>query len=682
METGARRVGPFRNYLLAYGTLLRIIAALGSHFAVGRGVLFLRYLDFGVALLAWPRRPMERSFASAFQANRRWWPRQRLVSNLQLIIRRELFVAVMLGEEEPERMISCPNSASLHRHFKSKKALCLIAFPIFQGVLLLAGTIYAQTTQSEHNEKKVPPSIHGTVLNRLTGEPVGRALVFSPDRQFATLTDERGHFEFELPQEMRETAGRHQLGNTSLLVKKPGFLGNENQPATAFPLTISELTLYLVPESLIVGHVHIPESEGETRIHLELYRKDVSGGKERWQQTGTFTTWADGEFRFSELPAGTYKLSTAEALDRDPLVFSSGAKQFGYPPTYFPSATDFAGATPLQLATGVTLQADMTVTRREYHEVKIAVASVAAAQQPINVQVYPLGHPGPGYSLGYNPEERQIQGMLPDGNYTLKAELYGPTTMTGVLSFSVRGAALEGPSVNLIPDGTVVVKVNEEFSSEQGSPQGSQGNVGSLVDRGLEVQVNLLPVDEFSPGRTLASEPNRELQDGSKIIRNISPGQYRVQAWPSRGFVASVQSNGKDLVHELLTVGMGGTIAPIEITVRDGAALLSVYPEFGQRSDNSVQAGESRQVFIYVVPLDGGEVQENILFVDEQNPSVSQYLRPGSYRVLAFDRHQQGLDFADQEELKRISSKGQVIELTANQKQQVRANVIREDNSE
>jgi hypothetical protein len=85
------------------------------------------------------------------------------------------------------------------------------------------------------------------------------------------------------------------------------------------------VTIALAPEALIVGHVEVPGSEGEVRIDCELYRKGMKEGQETWSPAGSFTTWANGEFRFSELQAGTYKLITHEQMDRDVMLQIPGA---------------------------------------------------------------------------------------------------------------------------------------------------------------------------------------------------------------------------------------------------------------------------------------------------------------------------------------------------------------------
>lgn len=588
--------------------------------------------------------------------------------------------------------------AIMCRCFRATKWLCAFAAATLLFAFPFGSVTKGQTKSLSDGNAGDPSEIHGSVLNRITREPIGRALVYSPDRQYATLTDDRGHFEFRFHQEpeskieqpadvggtlssFRTTYPRNSRPAV-LFAKKPGFLPMENQPFAInyIASTTSEITLYLVPESLIVGHVNIPESEGEPRIRLELYRREMRAGKERWEQVDGFTTWADGEFRFCSLPAGTYKVITTEELDRDPLVFAPEGKLFGYPPSYYPAARDFSTSTPLQVSAGATIQADITVTRHAYYNVKIPVGN-AVLGQPMNIQIYPSGHPGPGYSLGYNPNEKEIQGMLPDGNYTLKAGMFGPSTMTGISNFSVNGEPLAGPAINLIPDPSLIVKVKEEFQAAQSNiQQGNSEQPGATKQ--VNVQINLMPIEEFDSGSALVAEPAQETQDGTLIIHNVRPGQYRVHVLPAIGYAASVRSDGKDLLHEPLIVGMGGYISPIEITLRDDAAELTVAAEFSQSANRQKQDDAPRQLFVYVLPTEGGETQLNVLFVNWQNASASRQLRPGSYRVLVFDREQPGLDYADQETLKKFESKGQLLELTANQKEKVRATVIREDDSQ
>src|SRR5258707_4267456 len=158
-------------------------------------------------------------------------------------------------------------------------------------------------------------SLRGTVVNSATHEPISRALVFSPDNRYATMTDDRGHFEFKFPLgEAEKTAGfagtsdlrsletsqlQHARANrpTVLMARKTGFLSRNNgQEGIQIGPAQQELTIYLVPEARIVGHVILPGSDGSDKIQVELYRRQVREGCEHWDSAGTVMSRSDGEF--------------------------------------------------------------------------------------------------------------------------------------------------------------------------------------------------------------------------------------------------------------------------------------------------------------------------------------------------------------------------------------------------
>src|SRR5262249_33019185 len=157
-----------------------------------------------------------------------------------------------------------------------------------------------------------------------------------PDNRFATMTDERGRFQFNLPAAnyVRKIGDGYPY---SLMARKPGFLSPNNEQAVIRAgEDISEITISLVPEALIIGRVQIPRSDGFERMQVGLYRRVVREGAEHWDSIGTATSRSDGEFRFAELQSGAYKIVTQEMLDRDPL--NPRGALFGYPPVFYPTA--------------------------------------------------------------------------------------------------------------------------------------------------------------------------------------------------------------------------------------------------------------------------------------------------------------------------------------------------------
>ena len=214
---------------------------------------------------------------------------------------------------------------------------------LFTGVFPTS-SVRAQITQGMNGLPDGPTSVRGKVLNRITHEAISRALVFSPDQRYAMLTDDRGRFEFKFPARVPEPkeeltgtpdASAYRLRELRMVqnarpnlfyARKPGFLQNGSNPSIGLATSADppEIVIYLEPESLIVGNVNLPGSEGDMRIHVQIYRRQIVEGQEHWQEVRTFTTWADEEFRFSELEAGTYKVGTNEQLDRNPTIYAPG----------------------------------------------------------------------------------------------------------------------------------------------------------------------------------------------------------------------------------------------------------------------------------------------------------------------------------------------------------------------
>jgi hypothetical protein len=382
----------------------------------------------------------------------------------------------------------------------------------------------------------------------------------------------------------------------------------------------------------------------------------------------SFTTWADGEFRFSELTAGTYKVGTTEELDRDPLTFTPGGQLFGFPPIFYPGVSDFASAASIPLAAGATVQANLSPIRHEYYPVKIPVMN-AGDGRSMNVRIYPLGHPGPGYSLGYNSAEQLIEGTLPDGNYTLQANTQGRPGSTGFLNFAVSGGPREGPPINLLPNASFTVTVREEFKSGQnvfveGTAEPGDGQSNTRLQRQVNVHVMLTPIEEFGSGEAGASQPVETSAEHVLVIPNVRPGRYRVHVESDVGYAASIAYGGTDLLQQPLVVGMGGPSSPIELTLRDDGAEV----------DGKVQ--EAIECHVYFLPLDNSSGQYRETNTTPDGSFAITQLSPGTYRVLAFDHQEGDLAYTDGEAMRKLESKGQVIQVDAGQKEHLRLRII------
>jgi hypothetical protein len=514
------------------------------------------------------------------------------------------------------------------------------------------------------------------------------------------LTDDRGHFAFQFPaqesateqdQTATQNSGLYQrLRNLSLqaiLARKPGYLDSDNGPPELAAPGHSDITILLDPECRIVGHINIPE--GDTRIRVELFRHQTMERRDLWLPAGTFRIWENGEFRFFNLQAGTYRLVTDELLDRDPLTSATSEHLLGFPPVFYPGGSDFNSAGDIQLAAGATFQAEISVSRHAYYPVKIPVVN-ATAGQSLHVQVYPLESPSPGYALAYNPGAQMIQGSLPDGNYTVKAQTSGVPASTGILNLAVNGAPSEGASLHLVPNGEVTVRVNEEFDSGQSVfDDGAQEPPDTPRDTArppqARIQVMLTPMEGFGLEQARPSQPSEGAQEHTLSIENVPPGRYRVDVESGVGYAARVVAGDTDLLHRLLVVGTGVSNFSIDVTLRDDGAELAGTVENSSTESATSHGTDNDGVassYVYFVPVAGGSGQFRETFAGSDGSFMQEQLPPGTYRVVAFDRQQDGLADPSEEAMRTIESQGQLIQVTAGGKMHLTLKIVSEADSQ
>jgi hypothetical protein len=591
-----------------------------------------------------------------------------------------------------------PNSKVVHR---PARVLTCYAFALVT-CLTLASEVSAQpgpliSNQAGQSPPSSPDVVQGTVVNRVTGEPVARALVYTPDNRFATLTDDRGRFELKFPpqdktpppgpstnddpdtfqakqREMQQWYQRNSRPST-FFAKKQGYLPPANSWTMSYSTTqhVSPIVITLEPEGYIIGHIQLPDAEGTENGQVQLYRQEFEEGRPSWRQVDTAKIRANGEFRFAELPAGTYKVFTLEQIERIPPIFNPRGQLFGYPPVYFPNTKDFSSAAPIHLAAGATFAANISPARREYYPVKIAV-SRAAAGNGVSIVVYPQGHPGPGYELGFDPSEEAVRGFLPDGSYTLKLSTRQQQEgFSGILNFTVRGGPVEGLSVALIPNISLAVNVKTDFPLEVSNNEQAQRHGGRTIYKG-QVLISLAPVDSFQNGRGAFANLHYGNEENGEVIANVAPGTYWARIQAPASYVASAIWGGTDLLHHPLAVGSDGAGTPIEIVLRDdGAEVSGTVQESGHNNSPNANApaGPAGNATVYFVPASDSDGQFRAVGTGENGQFALSHIPPGTYRLLAFATAQKELDFFNAVEMGRYESKGIVLQLAPKQREQL-----------
>jgi hypothetical protein len=591
---------------------------------------------------------------------------------------------------------SLPRSARVEQCTSSGFLLSILLL----FALVLSKQARGQSLPSTNSKKN---SIHGVVINGITREPISHALVFSPDNRFATMTDDQGRFELAFPQavagkNLRSNDtwsidgatydfGSYSIFSNTLKARKPGFLKSENSTRPENDSSAApgmDVTITLVPEALIVGHIVLPSANAYDRIGVELYKRQVSEGRPHWNRAGFTNTRSNGEFRFADLEPGTYKLFTRELLDRDPLTFDPRGPMYGYPPAYFPKAIDFQTASLIQLTPGTTFQAELSPLRQPYYPVKVPISN-GPDEQEVVISVAVQGRKGPGFELAYNGREQRIEGSLPDGTYLIEATSFGPQGATGSTTITVKGAALEGSPMTLMPHSSVRFNVKLEFHSKDSEENRNQSVVRQ--SQGLRQTVNprLEPLDEFGIRNAPQLHQPTSPDDDSLVFEDVAPGRYRVRIDSSEGFTAALTSGDIDLLRLPLTVGTGSSLV-IDATMHDDGAELSgsvegIGTEPTTAGNATAEGGRSYTMsqlpaFVYCIPLpeSSGEFREGFAMWDGQ--FHLQQVPPGAYRVLAFDRQQPDLEYRSVEAMRTYDTKGQIVRLVTGQKENISLQLI------
>jgi hypothetical protein len=127
-----------------------------------------------------------------------------------------------------------------------------------------------------------------------------------------------------------------------------------------------------------------------------------------------------------------------------------------------------------------------------------------------------------------------------------------------------------------------------------------------------------------------------------------------------------------------LVVGAGGTMAPVEITVRDDGAELEGTVDSSKSSPAaSVPQGRfgGPQDVVYVVPIDGMDSRTKVTGLNPDGSFTIPQIAPGTYHVFAID-NSQPMQSVSEEWLKQHESKVQVLRVVAEQKEHLRLSLI------
>jgi len=529
--------------------------------------------------------------------------------------------------------------------------------------------------------------LHGTVVDGVTGKPLTRALVLSPDRRLGVMTDGEGRFQVDLsvPPRTGSPTGNgdsyplsafQRFGQTLYLsAQKPGYIQTGQQALLPLDdsLSSTEVKIKLMPAAIVTGRISAAGTDSAANVHVLLLLHQVTGdGTPVWQQAGSATANSRGEFHFANLRPGEYTVMTQEWRGDQPSPQPHPMVTQRYPPTFYGDVSGLDAAIKLRLHYGDTPQVELHLHLTNYYRVAVPVAN-SAPTPSVGVQLLDQTAFN-GFQLGYNSHTGMVEGLLPSGHYTLLFTGNAPQQATGqsqqsfaVTSINVSDAPLQTASIALSPSSPVMVRVHDQLTGQQAPQPDYEGQILSgisaraggsqILNAQQSAPVLQLILRDVERNGGYMSVPGQTGHNDELMVPNVPPGRYFVHPQVYRGgYVASLTCGGVDLLRQPLVVGSSGGTSPIDAVVRDDNPKLS-------GTVTSAGGPLPQQMFIMFLPTDS-PAQFTQSYAGPDGKFTVPNLAPGSYRVLALAAVRRQLPYNDAEWMRRLDGKGST--LTAN----------------
>ena len=538
-----------------------------------------------------------------------------------------------------------------------KRSSLLLVFSL--GVVL-SGTAVSQISPSRSSKSDAAFTLSGSVMNSVTGESVGHALVrIEGSSQRTVFADGEGHFQIE-----GLTAGM-----VTVSAQKPGYFSPQELRGRAdnglvTVGTTDSVVLKLTPQSAISGRVTDTTGQPIEHMPVRLTAKPLREGRKHWEPRGQQQTDEDGRYRFANLMPGTYYLAAGPSSDDTRLLAGTERPKTGYASMYYPGVPDLASASPIQLAPGQHAEAEFSLSAGPVYHVTGTVAGYPPHQ---GVGVMFLSQSGDDLSLParFNMETGGFDvDSVPPGGYVVKAfsraDPDRPLRAEARLNVAANVENLHlvlGPAMSI----PLVVRMESRASSNQGT--GTGGSQGPPP-----VSVRLIPSDPTIP-ESYSTVVRGNQGAYSVALQNVDPGKYSVDLMPQGAwYVQSAQYGQTNLLYDDLSIASAGQTYPMEIVLRDDGATLT----------GSVKSpdGTGALATVVAVPEPASRVSAKVAYSSLQNGFTFNGLAPGEYLIYAFD-YADRLEYSNPDVLQAYASQAAHVTLAPNQKTQVVLDLIR-----
>lgn len=513
--------------------------------------------------------------------------------------------------------------------------------------------------QAEPAKPQTPASIEGQVLNASTGEPLRKANVTLMPSQPApesgpssTSTDANGQFS------MTGVAP----GTYRLMASRNGFVGSEfgsrgpMRPGTAITISpgqaLKQVAVKLQPHAVIAGRIVDEDGEPLAYTQVQAMMHRYQQGKRQLMPAGNSQTNDLGEYRIFGLAPGRYYLSAthrSQAMSVAAVTRPGGANanlpDEGYAPTYYPGTNDATAAAVVHVAAGAPLS-NMDIKLRRMPTIRIR-GTILRASTLMSSRSMLMLLPREASSFGFGDRNMgvvqgrdgkfEMRGVTPGAYYLVAQYFDGNERFFARIPVDAGTTHIDGLEIDLKPGMEITGRVKVE---------------GMDPPHNLaQVNIGLQP-KTFTPMSGGASV--RPKEDGSFVLRNVTPDEYRVSVFGGSGlYVKSVQAGQQETLNGEVNVIDG---APPVLTVVLSAAGAQLSGQVTAEKDVSAEGG-----MVVLVPEKRDQQQlYRMASLDQYGKFNLKSIPPGDYTLYAWDNVEPGA-WQDPEFLARFENKGKKV---------------------
>jgi hypothetical protein len=527
--------------------------------------------------------------------------------------------------------------------------------------VILAGSECVYSQEEDTVEKRTElATVEGRAVNSVAGEPFARESItlraLPPGTEaWVVQSDADGRFTFE---EM-------EPGSYVLCVRRIGDDGLHLKLSAG--QVLKDVEFKVTPPGSIRGSV--VDEEGKPLPRAMVF---ANGGINK--PSGGFAS-ADsaGEFRFPNLLPGSYVLKAIPMGGR----LAPGKAEERLLPTYYPGATDSAGAVPLEVAAGQELQGITIVVRkgRLYHvqgtvlppspdtplaDVRLSFWPRSQVQVPAIVIVSSDGNNrsaagGPAPTAPRRDGSFDLGDVWP-GSYYLTASRQGlPRVILGSVQVDINDADVAG----------VVLRIGEPRQI-----QGTMRMEGKDKPDFTGVRVSLRSLD--SPGSSPSAAVDAE---NAFTLKDVPPDRQLVvvMGLPERDYVKSIRLGGQEAIETGLDLTDMPAVPPLDILISPNGATV----EGTVNQDDKPSPGAWVCLAPDSVRL---ELVSKIKFATATGDGKFSFagVAPGEYRLYAFGPLKRNPNpYVDLEFLKPFESKAMKLSVKEGERKQAEVKALK-----